>query len=102
MVQVIAVLGLIAAIRTPRANPAVRLNGSSMDCRTFRSKGRQMFLGVQVPDPSCGGFQVPFHSWPRLLADLFRFVALPSRRHGQHAKISRYRDAIWLEYVNSL
>ena len=101
MVQAIAVLGLIAAVRTPSVNPAVPFNGSSKDCRIFRSEGCQMFLGVQVPDPSCDGFQVPFHSWPRLRADLIRLVALPSHRCGQHAKISRYRDAIWLGYVNS-
>ena len=102
MVRAIAVLGLIAAVRTPSVNPAMPLNGPGRDCRIFRSKGCQMFLGVQAPDPSCDGSQVPFHSWPRLQADLCRFVALSSHWSGQHAKICRYSDAVWLGYVNGL
>ena len=45
-VQAIAVLGLIAAVRTPSINPAVPFNGSSKDCRTFRPKGFQKLLDV--------------------------------------------------------
>ena len=62
LVKAIAVLGLIAAVRTPSVNAAVPFNGSGRDWRTFRSKDCQLFLGDQVPDPSCDGFQVPFHS----------------------------------------
>ena len=102
MVWAVAVLVLFAAIPTPSANPAVPHNEASKECRTFRSKGCQMFLGVQVLDPSCDRFQVPFHIWSRLRADLCRFVAWSAHQQGQHANITPCRDAMWLGYVNSI